>query len=70
LGNGQFAVSFLKLGVPLEEIVRGVKAGRPAEMGHLPAPGVVREGESLEVELVKDGPARMYDRLRFWSGRK
>ena len=65
LGNGQFAVYFLRLGAPPHE-----GPYRPAPLAQLPRPTVLRESEPFEIDLAR-GPAgqRLYDRLILYRRR-
>jgi hypothetical protein len=56
IGNGQFELRIRPLGAALEGF-RRFELPRPV------APTVVRPGEPVEVDLARDGDARLFDRI-------
>jgi hypothetical protein len=68
LGNRQFTLMIEHLGGPLEDLASESPGYRLVSLPRFPQPGVVREGEALDIDLVVRGNGeRLFDRIRLYS---
>lgn len=68
LGNRQFTLTIEMLGGPPEGLGSQVLGYRLVSVPRLPQPGVVREGEALDIGLVeRENGERMFDRIQLYN---